>query len=90
MLTTYETLASRIERNGPFWRAKKWRRVIFDEAHCLRNRLGKQSQALLGCLGPNAERKWCLTGTPFVNDMADFFPLIKFLQLQPFWQLGQP
>ena len=90
VLTTYETLGNRVA--NAFWQGAKWHRVILDEAHRIRNRNSKTSAAMLSAFAKTAERKWCLTGTPFVNDMADLFPLIQLLGLHPFdnwWNFNQ-
>lgn len=32
----------------------------------------------------NAERRWCLTGTPIQNSIDDLFSYFKFLQYSPY------
>ncbi|TPX65466.1 hypothetical protein SpCBS45565_g05120 [Spizellomyces sp. 'palustris'] len=59
----------------------KWRRVILDEGHIIRNRRAKISNA---CYGLTSERRWVLTGTPIINTLDDMFSLIKFLHFTPF------
>lgn len=56
--------------------AKSFHRIVFDEAHTLRNKDGarrKFAETLRG------ERKWMLTGTPVVNRMEDFESLMQLL-----------
>eukprot|EP00040_Diaphanoeca_grandis_P017512 m.91480 g.91480 ORF g.91480 m.91480 type:complete len:1104 (+) comp26474_c0_seq1:162-3473(+) len=59
-----------------------WGRIVFDEAHNLRNANTKQAKAAfeLKCLGP----MWLVTGTPIQNQINDLFPLVRLLKVQPF------
>jgi len=52
-----------------------WDRVIFDEAHHLRNKTAQQNGA--GKL--KATIRWMITGTPIQNRMTDFFSLCHVL-----------
>jgi SNF2 family DNA or RNA helicase len=57
--------------------SKQFHRIVFDEAHTLRNEGGakrKYAKVL------NGHRKWLLTGTPIVNGTADFTSLMKLLK----------
>jgi SWI/SNF-related matrix-associated actin-dependent regulator of chromatin subfamily A3 len=47
----------------------------------IRDRGTRQSKA---CLALEAERRWCLTGTPFQNKIADIYSLLAFLRVHPF------
>jgi DNA repair protein RAD5 len=65
-----------------------YRRVILDEAHFVKNPNTGASRA---CCLINAERRWCVTGTPISNSLHDVFGLIKFLKHEPwcvprFWK----
>lgn len=60
--------------------------VILDEAHYLKNRKAKRTQAVYGkkCDGQSgiiagAERVWALTGTPSPNDPSELWPLCNAL-----------
>lgn len=56
----------------------KWNRIIFDEAHHLRNqntRNHKSAEKL------KAEHKWLVTGTPIQNSLTDFYGLCELLKL---------
>ena len=81
MITTYETLVSRLKSDSSNFGRCTWFRIILDEAHEIRNHSTQKFQ-LISQL--NSERRWCLTGTPVQNSLHDLFSLTKFLRLRPF------
>ncbi|GAA6050321.1 hypothetical protein JCM3770_002961 [Rhodotorula araucariae] len=56
----------------------KWRRVVLDEGHLIKNRKAKMTHA---CLQLKAERRWILSGTPIVNAIGDLGTMVQFLHL---------
>lgn len=54
----------------------KWGRVIFDEAHHLRN---ENTSVHKGSLHLSAQHKWLATGTPIQNSPKDFENLFKVI-----------
>ncbi|KAI9712467.1 MAG: hypothetical protein M1812_006882 [Candelaria pacifica] len=62
-----------------------WYRVILDEAHTIKNRNAKATQA---CYALKAEYRWCLTGTPMQNNLDELQSLIKYLRIKPFNDLS--
>lgn len=62
-----------------------WYRVILDEAHTIKNRNAKATQA---CYALRAEYRWCLTGTPMQNNLDELQSLIRFLRIKPYDELG--
>lgn len=50
-------------------------------AHWIRNPSSKQFKAAESL---QAERRWCLTGTPIQNSLDDLRSLLRYLHLQPF------
>lgn len=60
--------------------AVKWRRVILDEAHYIRNHNSESARA---CRLLNAEHRWAVTGTPIQNGVNDLLSLFMFLQFRP-------
>ncbi|KAJ3088690.1 hypothetical protein HK102_008181 [Quaeritorhiza haematococci] len=59
----------------------KWFRIILDEAHNIKNRNTAISRA---CSELEAERRFCLTGTPIQNNVDELYSLFRFLEL-PVW-----
>jgi SNF2 family DNA or RNA helicase len=55
-----------------------WSRVIFDEAHHIRNR---NTAIFLGCKNIRAEIRWLVTGTPIQNNKQDFYSLCNLIGL---------
>ncbi|KAM0563595.1 hypothetical protein ACHAPJ_001319 [Fusarium lateritium] len=81
VITSYGRLAR--ERDQGVRRALtsediKWRRVVLDEGHTIRNARTKVAQAACEI---NAESRWVLTGTPIVNSVKDLHSLVKFLHI---------
>jgi SWI/SNF-related matrix-associated actin-dependent regulator of chromatin subfamily A-like protein 1 len=50
-----------------------WGVIVFDEAHYLKNRKAKRTQAAFAL---HAERIWGLSGTPAPNNAAELWPLL--------------
>ncbi|KAH8278967.1 hypothetical protein KR018_011814, partial [Drosophila ironensis] len=63
----------------------KWRRIILDEAHVVRNHKSMSSVAVCELQG---KYRWALTGTPIQNKELDVYALLKFLRCSPFDDLN--
>ena len=63
-----------------------WYRVIIDEAQCIKNR---NTKAALACYGINAIYRWCMSGTPMMNNVTELHSLLKFLRIRPYSDLEQ-
>jgi len=94
VITTYQTLTSEhagsnMDRDdgtriGCF--GVHWYRVLLDEAHSIKNRNAKATQAACAL---NAWYRWCLTGTPMQNNLDELQSLIKFLRIKPFCEIPE-
>ncbi|KAF1836632.1 hypothetical protein BDW02DRAFT_566900 [Decorospora gaudefroyi] len=63
-------------KSGPF--SIKWRRVILDEGHGIRNPKAKKTIAITNLM---AQSRWTLTGTPIINNLKDLYSQVRFLRL---------
>ncbi|KAI0725557.1 P-loop containing nucleoside triphosphate hydrolase protein [Fomitopsis betulina] len=95
IITTYQTLCmdfnipSSIESenemeylldHGGLLSRMKWFRIVTDESQFIRNRRTRASKvvALL-----RAKYRWCLTGTPVTNTLADIYGFLRFGRFRP-------
>lgn len=72
LLTNYESIMS----EGQIFKNVKWKVLVCDEGHRLKNDSAKTFGALERL---NVEHKIILTGTPLQNNMKELFSLMKFL-----------
>lgn len=59
----------------------RWHRVILDEAQCIKN---KNTQTAKGACLLDATYRFCMTGTPMMNNVDELYSLIKFLRIKPY------
>ena len=95
VITTYQTVMSehipRGKENSEYANSEggsgagchgvHWYRIILDEAHSIKNRNAKSSQA---CYALRSQYRWCLTGTPMQNNLDELQSLIRFLRIKPY------
>ncbi|RPD76809.1 hypothetical protein L226DRAFT_459891 [Lentinus tigrinus ALCF2SS1-7] len=67
------------EHGGPMSQTK-WYRVVLDEAQFVRNRSTRCSKAVAML---RAKYRWCLTGTPITNTLADIYGFLRFGRFRP-------
>jgi SNF2 family DNA or RNA helicase len=75
---TQEDFASPIHR-------MEWQRIVFDEAHHLRNR---KTMAAMAAVTLRSKIKWLLTGTPIQNSRQDFYSLCEVIGIPPMLYTG--
>ncbi|KAH0289776.1 hypothetical protein KCU62_g4022, partial [Aureobasidium sp. EXF-3399] len=92
VITTYQILASEFAGSSDHPDGAKvgcygihWYRIILDEAHSIKNRSAKSTQATYGL---RSWYRWCLTGTPMQNNLDELQSLICFLQIKPYNNLA--
>jgi SNF2 family DNA or RNA helicase len=79
VLTTYGHISvGKTDKDVGLLHHVKWSRVIFDEAHHLRN---KATRAHKGAAKLDAEIRWLVTGTPIQNRRSDFYSLCDVMGL---------
>ena len=59
----------------------KWYRVIIDEAQCIKN---KSTKAAIGAAQLQSLTRFCMTGTPMMNNVTELYSLIHFLRIKPY------
>lgn len=77
IITTYGMIATNEKRENKLFK-KKWNRIIYDEAHHLRN---KKTAIYKGAyiLTQNSEINWLMSGTPIQNKKNDFYSLCDII-----------
>lgn len=59
----------------------KWYRVIIDEAQCIKNKNTKSAHA---CYAIRSTYRWCMSGTPMMNNVTELYSLLCFLRIGPY------
>ncbi|KAF5506564.1 putative SWI/SNF-related matrix-associated actin-dependent regulator of chromatin subfamily A member 3-like 1 [Colletotrichum siamense] len=85
VITSYNTLAMEgpkkaedsVPKTSPLMQMK-WRRVVLDEGHTIRN---AKTKAAIAATKLTAQSRWALTGTPIINNIKDFQSLLQFLHI---------
>lgn len=88
VVTTYATMSQELFPYGKDQAVKtpsktglfsfKWRRIVLDEGHNIRNPKTKMSVAASTL---EADSRWVLTGTPIINSLKDLYAQVKFLRM---------
>ncbi|CAN8259575.1 unnamed protein product [Cochlearia groenlandica] len=71
-ITTYRLVI----QDSKMFKRKKWKYLILDEAHLIKNWKSQRWQTLLNF---NSKRRILLTGTPLQNDLMELWSLMHFL-----------
>ncbi|MCJ1394092.1 hypothetical protein MMC18_006970 [Xylographa bjoerkii] len=88
VITTYGTLSTEYLPSGKKTPPEKprssglysvrWRRVILDEGHNIRN---PSTKGALAATHIQATNRWVLSGTPIINSLKDLYSLVRFIGL---------
>lgn len=70
-----------IDLSGSALYRTRWGRVVLDEAHRIKARINSTAQAAFALRV--AGSRWCLSGTPLQNRVAEFWAILRFIQLHP-------
>ncbi|KAK9510618.1 hypothetical protein O3M35_005361 [Rhynocoris fuscipes] len=79
VLSTYSTILNEYE-DDPLMKIR-WKRIVLDEAHMIRNAKSKTAQSIFNLKGG---KRWALTGTPVQNKELDLYSILRFLHCKPF------
>jgi SNF2 family DNA or RNA helicase len=77
ILTTYHMLLKQKNQINNIQEIE-WDRIIFDEAHHLRN---KKTKLYIAAVSLKSKIKWLITGTPIQNHMQDIYSLFDILKI---------
>eukprot|EP01105_Mastigella_eilhardi_P021392 TRINITY_DN5178_c0_g1_i6.p1 TRINITY_DN5178_c0_g1~~TRINITY_DN5178_c0_g1_i6.p1 ORF type:complete len:816 (+),score=189.31 TRINITY_DN5178_c0_g1_i6:22-2448(+) len=77
VITTYGIVLSEFSERKGSLHSVKWKRVVLDEGHTIKNKKAKTTKAVLAL---QANCSWVLSGTPIQNRIDELFPLLQFLQ----------
>ncbi|KAL4852636.1 Protein PHOTOPERIOD-INDEPENDENT EARLY FLOWERING 1 [Chlorella vulgaris] len=73
-------------QDARMFKRKKWKYLILDEAHMIKNWKSQRWQTLLNF---NSKRRLLITGTPLQNDLMELWSLMHFLMPQVFGSHAQ-
>jgi SNF2 family DNA or RNA helicase len=77
VITTYEWF----RRHSAAYRRIHWHRVVLDECQQVK---ASSSDVAIDCANLDATYRWMVSGTPFVNSIADLHGELQFLRVWPF------
>ncbi|OHW90951.1 alpha-mannosyltransferase [Colletotrichum incanum] len=90
VLTTYHTVSTEWSagddtQTSPLF-AVRWRRIVLDEAHYIRNENSRMARAVCAL---DFVSRWAVTGTPIQNRLSDLATIVKFIRAHPYTDTRQ-
>ncbi|KAK2060825.1 hypothetical protein LY76DRAFT_568195 [Colletotrichum caudatum] len=90
VLTTYHMVSTEWKaghgtQTSPLFTVR-WRRIVLDEAHYIRNENSRMARAVCGL---DAVSRWAVTGTPIQNRLSDLAAIVKFIRAHPYTDTRQ-
>lgn len=76
VITTYDVVTIDAKKDDSLLHTVAWNRVIYDEAHHLRNSSTTRHKA---CAALTTDIVWAVTGTPLQNRVNDFYSLCRII-----------
>lgn len=76
VITTYDMVTIDAKKDNSMMHTVRWNRVIYDEAHHLRNSNTTRHKA---CAALTSDIVWAVTGTPLQNRVQDFHSLCRII-----------
>jgi SNF2 family DNA or RNA helicase len=76
VITTYDVVTIDAGKDSSLLHTIRWDRVIYDEAHHLRNSSTTRHKA---CSALTVNISWAITGTPLQNRVNDFYSLCRII-----------
>jgi SNF2 family DNA or RNA helicase len=80
VVTTYDTVTIESGSDGSRLHTTRWGRIVYDEAHHLRNTKTVRWKA---CDALTKNIVWTITGTPLQNKVGDFYSLCRIIGFEP-------
>jgi SNF2 family DNA or RNA helicase len=78
VIATYHAISITRNESNNILHQLKWDRLVFDEAHHLRN---KNTSVFKGCQLLNGKIRWLISGTPIQNKKDDFYNLCACIKI---------
>lgn len=80
VISTYGTVESDMRRKVHMLSTIKFKRLVLDEAHIIKDNKSSTSKAINQI---DSDVRWALTGTPVQNRVNDLYSLVRFLRIDP-------
>lgn len=79
VITTYSIVANNLK----YFQSQRYDHMVLDESHMIKNVKTQRAVALIKIKGI-ARYRWCITGTPYNNDISDVWTQCHFIGTYPY------